>query len=154
MTKEENRQTISGKESPLDLDELLRHAETSQPDEPVGETDAAGHAETEPETEQKKLTWKTILGGDILTHRFFRRQVKLLALLVVYAVIYIGNRYNVQRQMIEIDRLEKELTDIKYDALTRTSELTEKSRQSRIEDYISQEESELRTSTNPPYLIK
>ena len=56
--------------------------------------------------------------------------------------------------LAEIDRLKKELTDIKYDALTRSSELMEKSRQSRIEDYISSKESDLQTSTNPPYLIK
>ena len=30
----------------------------------------------------------------------------------------------------------------------------EKSRQSRIEEYISNKESDLQTSTNPPYLIK
>ena len=40
---------------------------------------------------------------------------------------------------IEIDKLKKELIDIKYDALTRSSELMEKSRQSRIEDYTSQQ---------------
>lgn len=49
---------------------------------------------------------------------------------------------------------EKELTDIKYDALTRSSELMERSRQSRIEEYISTRESDLQTATNPPYLIK
>ena len=32
--------------------------------------------------------------------------------------------------------------------------LMEKSRQSRIEDYISNKESDLQTSTHPPYLIK
>ena len=44
--------------------------------------------------------------------------------------------------------------DIKYDALTRSSELMERSRQSRIEEYISTKESDLQTSTNPPYLIE
>ena len=37
---------------------------------------------------------------------------------------------------------------------TRSSELMEKSRQSRIEEYISTEESHLQTATNRPYLIK
>lgn len=53
-----------------------------------------------------------------------------------------------------MDRLEKELTDIKYDALTRSSELMERSRQSRIEEYIATQKSELQTATNPPYLIQ
>ena len=83
---------------------------------------------------KKSTSLKSILGGDILA--------------------YIHNRYASQQQQIEIDRLKKELIDIKYDALTRSSELMEKSRQSRIEEYISNKESDLQTSTNPPYLIK
>ena len=82
---------------------------------------------------KKRTSLKSILGGDILAT---------------------DNRYASQQQQIEIDRLKKELIDIKYDALTRSSELMEKSRQSRIEEYISNKESDLQTSTNPPYLIK
>ena len=103
---------------------------------------------TEEGKKKKRTSLKSILGGDILATDFFRRQTKLLVL------IYIHNRYASQQQQIEIDRLKKELIDIKYDALTRSSELMEKSRQSRIEDYISSKESDLQTSTNPPYLIK
>lgn len=96
-----------------------------------------------------------ILGGDILTHNFFRRQILLLVMLVAYAIIYISNRYVCQQQLIEIDALKKKLTEIRYDALTRSSEFTEKSRQSKIEEYISTwEDSQLETSTKPPYLIK
>lgn len=102
----------------------------------------------------ERMTLKSILGGDILTHEFFRRQFLLLVILVIFAIIYVANRYACQQQLIEIDRLKKELTDIKYNALTRSSELTEKSRQSKIEEYVSQGESALQTSTNPPYLIK
>ena len=97
---------------------------------------------------------KNIVGGDILATDFFRRQTKLLVLIMVFIIFYIHNRYASQQQQIEIDRLKKELIDIKYDALTRSSELMEKSRQSRIEDYISNKESDLQTSTHPPYLIK
>ena len=101
---------------------------------------------------KKRTSLKSILGGDILATDFFRRQTKLLVLIMVFIIFYI--RYASQQQQIEIDRLKKELTDIKYDALTRSSELMEKSRQSRIEEYISSKESDLQTSTNPPYLIK
>ena len=103
---------------------------------------------------KKRTSLKSILGGDILATDFFRRQTKLLVLIMVFIIFYIHNRYASQQQQIEIDRLKKELIDIKYDALTRSSELMEKSRQSRIEEYISNKESDLQTSTNPPYLIK
>ena len=97
---------------------------------------------------------KNIVGGDILATDFFRRQTKLLVLIMVFIIFYVHNRYASQQQQIEIDRLKKELTDIKYDALTRSSELMERSRQSRIEEYISTQESDLQTSTNPPYEIE
>lgn len=100
------------------------------------------------------MSIKSILGGDILANDFFKRQTSLLILIMVLTILYIDNRYECQQEMIEIDKLKKELTDIKYDALTRSSELMEKSRQSRIEEYISSEESHLETATSRPYLIK
>ncbi len=103
---------------------------------------------------RKHASWKSIVGGDILATDFFRRQTKLVVLIMTLVIFYIHNRYACQQQMIEIDRLKKELTDIKYDALTRNSELMERSRQSRIEEYISNRESELQTATQPPYVIK
>ena len=103
---------------------------------------------------RNRTSWKSIIGGDILATDFFRRQTKLLVLIMTLVIFYIHNRYACQQQMIEIDRLKKELTDIKYDALTRNSELMERSRQSRIEEYISTRESELQTATHPPYVIK
>lgn len=106
------------------------------------------------EKAKKRTSLKNIIGGDILATDFFRRQTKLLVLIMVLILFYIHNRYACQQQMIEIDRLKKELIDIKYDALTRSSELMERSRQSRIEEYIATKESDLQTSTQPPYLIK
>ncbi len=104
--------------------------------------------------EHTKTSWKSIVGGDILATDFFRRQTKLLVLIMMLVIFYIHNRYSFQRQIITIEELKKELTDIKYDALTRSSELMEQSRQSRIEEYIATQESDLQTATTPPYLIR
>lgn len=102
----------------------------------------------------KHMSIRSILGGDILANDFFKRQTRLLILIMILTVLYIDNRYNSQQDLIKIDKLKKDLVDIKYDALTRSSELMEKSRQSRIEEYISTEQSHLETATNRPYLIK
>ena len=111
----------------------------------------------QPNNKQKEashIRLRSILGGEILVHSFLRRQVYLLILIVILTILYIDNRYSSQQELIEIDRLKKELTDIKYDALTISSELTEKSRQSRIEEYISAEGRQLQTAATPPFLIK
>jgi hypothetical protein len=103
---------------------------------------------------KKKSSLKGLLGGDILATDFFRRQTKLIVLIMAFVMFYIHNRYAAQQQIIEIDRLRAELIDIKYKAAAANSKLMEKSRQSRIEEYISEKETDLQASTNPPYLIK
>ena len=102
--------------------------------------------------EISRLTWKYILGGEVLVH-IMRQQANMVILIMLFVILYIDNRYSSQQEMIEIDRLKKELVDIKYDALTISSELTERSRQSRIEEYISAEGTPLETAATPPFLI-
>ena len=114
----------------------------------------------QPDNDQQKdtklggLFLQSILGGDFLTNPFIRRQGKLIVLIMIFVIFYISNRYTVQQQMKDIQNKEDTLQDIKYNALTSSSELLELTRQSRIEDYITTQNSKLQTSTNPPYLIK
>lgn len=102
---------------------------------------------------QRLRQWKSVLGGDILATDFFRRQTKLIGLVMLFTILYVDNRYSCQRQLIELAQLQQELADIRYNALTRSSELMQKSRQSNIERYINANGSELHTSTQPPFLI-
>lgn len=102
----------------------------------------------------KHTSWRSIIGGDFLATEFVRRQARLLVLIMVLVLFYISNRYECQQQMIRIEDLKEKLTDIKYDALTRNSELMERSRQSRIEEYVVTQQSDLQTATTPPYLIR
>ena len=89
------------------------------------------HQEMTPQ-ESPHITWRSILGGEVLVH-LMRKQANLIILIMILVILYIDNRYSSQQEMIEIDRLKKELIDTKYDALTISSELTEKSRQSRTD---------------------
>ena len=102
---------------------------------------------------RRRASWRSIVGGDILAADFLRRQMRLLVLLMTLILFYIHNRYACQQKMLEMDALKRKLTDMRYDALTRSSELTERSRQSRIELYVTQRQSSLQTATQPPYLI-
>ena len=84
----------------------------------------------------------------------FRHQIPLVGMITLYAILYVDNRYEVQQQLIEINRLETLLQDTRYNALTRSSELTEMSRQSKIEEFIQSSITDLQTATQPPFLIK
>ena len=100
------------------------------------------------------FTLRKILGGDILTAQIIRRQIWLVILIVFFVIIYISNRYNIQNDIIELDKLQKELQDTKYKALSTSSQITEKSRESNVLDMLkNNKDSVLHNATQPPYII-
>lgn len=100
------------------------------------------------------FTLRKILGGDILTAQIIRRQIWLVILIVFFVIIYISNRYNIQNDIIELDKLQKELQDTKYKALSTSSQITEKSRESNVLDMLkNNKDSVLYIATQPPYII-
>ena len=110
---------------------------------------------TEDEAPQSRtFSLRKILGGDVLSTSFMRRQVWLCVLIALFIVVYIGNRYSCQQDIIEIDALQKELKDAKYKALSSNSKLTELSRQSNVLEMLkNNKDSTLKMPTQPPYII-
>lgn len=100
------------------------------------------------------FTLKKILGGDIFSVHFLRNNIGLIVLIVVFVIIYISNRYSVQKDLIEIDKLETELSDAKYRALSSSSQLTERSRESHVLEILkTNKDSILKISSRPPFII-
>ena len=94
------------------------------------------------------------LGGVIIA-RAIQKQIWLVLLITGFLLVYITNRYTCQKQSLEIARLEKELTAIRYKATVCTSVLTEKSRESNIINMLTEMgDSTLTIANEPPYLIK
>lgn len=102
----------------------------------------------------RNLSLGKILGGDILNTNIVRRQVWLFMLIALFMIIYVANRYSCQQDIIEIDRLQKELLDAKYKELSSTSQLTEKSRESNVLNQLkNNKDSVLKIANQPPYII-
>ena len=100
------------------------------------------------------LTLRTILGGDFLTADMVRRQIWLFVLMVIFTIFYVAFRYQCQQDMIAIDKLEKEVLDAKYRALSCSSTLTEKCRESHVLEALKQnKDSLLHVPDQPPYII-
>jgi hypothetical protein len=106
------------------------------------------------ESRQQNITLREILGGDILNARVIRRQIWVIVLIVGITIIYIGNRYCSQKELIEIDKLTKELRDSKYKALSSSSDLTEKCRESHVLEILrANQDSTLHIADQPPFII-
>jgi len=100
------------------------------------------------------LTLRTILGGDFLTAQMVRHQIWLIVLIVLFTVVYVAFRYQCQQDLIAIDKMEKDLLDAKYKALSSSSTLTEKCRESHVLDALkNNKDSVLHIADQPPYII-
>jgi hypothetical protein len=64
-------------------------------------------------------------------------------------------RYQCQQDMIKIDKLEEKLKDAKFKALSASSTLTAKSRESHVLEILKQnKDSLLHQADQPPYIIE
>ena len=111
-------------------------------------------SEEDPRPSQQ-LNLRTILGGDLLTTQIVRSQIWLFLLIVGFTIVYVAFRYQCQQDMLTIDRLEGQLKDAKFKALSSSSTLTEKCRESHVLDILKQnKDSLLHQADQPPYIIE
>lgn len=100
------------------------------------------------------LTLRKILGGGILNGDVVRSQIWLFLLITVFTIVYVAFRYQCQQDLITIDRLENELKDAKYRALSSSSSLTERCRESHVLEILkANKDSLLHIADQPPYII-
>lgn len=101
------------------------------------------------------VSLRTIIGGDIFQSRFFLKQIAFIFFVVILLLLYTGNRYASQQDIITIDSLELQLQEERYKVLTQSSELTNATRQSKVEEQLLEMgDTSLFSSHTPPYEIK
>lgn len=101
-----------------------------------------------------KKNVKGFMKGDILKKDIMTKNAGFFLMLVGMMFVYVGIRYYVEGDMKEINKLQKELKDVRIEAITRSSELMEISKQSTVVKTVNKKGLGLRESTEPPYLIK
>lgn len=103
----------------------------------------------------QQVNLRTILGGDILTAKMVRSQIWLFLLIVAFTTVYVAFRYQCQQDMQAIDKLETELKDARNKAITASSTLTEKCRESHVLEILKQnKDTLLHIADKPPYIIQ
>ena len=138
-----------------DAESLKKNNNTSEPTEELSLKEVIQEQATEDEAPLSgKFSLKKILGGDLLNTATIRQQVWLFLLIGFFCLLYIANRYSCQKDIIEIDKLQTELSDAKYKALSSSSQLTEKSRMSNVIELLkNNKDSALKIANQPPYII-
>ena len=145
---------LEDKAQPQQPDSQQKPQEAEAPQQESLKEVLAKQATEEEASDSSNFTLRKILGGDILTAQIIRRQIWLVILIVFFVVIYISNRYSIQNDLIELNKLQTELQDVKYKALSTSSQITEKSRESNVLDMLkNNKDSILHIATQPPYII-
>jgi len=126
-------------------EKVLEGKAEAEQNEDVGEVEDARDAierftndEDEDEDDVGHISIRTIIGGDILQSPFFLRQVLFIFFVMVLMLIYTGNRYAGQQDIIVIDSLQTELQEMQYSVLTQSSDLMNLTRQSKVEERLRQ----------------
>lgn len=176
MAENEYRKNESGlTDNGADVDDLT----TPQPgdgapaggaSETAGDTPATDSPQTKPATSMMQamnkmasdddeapsrstpITLYSILGGDYLGGKWFRKQVWYMLMLTAMLIVYVSNRYACQQEMIQTKMLSDTLLDRRYKALTRSSQLKERTRRSYIEESLA--DSTIQTAVTPSYKMK
>ena len=168
---------INDKKTPADGDQIELTIIPTDEEEPASATEQATKREQEVEKEEEviketiekikqtaseedprpsgQLNLRTILGGDLLTTQMVRSQIWLFIMIVAFSLVYVAFRYQCQQDMIKIDKLEERLRDAKFKALSASSTLTAKSRESHVLEILKQnKDSLLHQADQPPYIIE
>ena len=103
---------------------------------------------------KRQLTLLYILGGGVLKEDFIIRHTRLIVLVVVMLFIFISNRYTCLLKLREIDRLQRELKDVKNESLAVSGQLTGSNRLSQIELLVKEKGLDIETAQTPPYIIR
>lgn len=107
------------------------------------------------EGENNITNFKDLYKSVNLNGEWFKKNLSFILTITACLLIFVTNRYQAQQEQIEEARLKKELTEMKYKWLTRFSELTSSTRQSRIEDKLKQiGDTALTHSKLAPFIIR
>ncbi len=100
--------------------------------------------------ELKGISFKEFLYGRFLAGRSVGQHWGYLAFLVFLGVLYIGNRYQMERHLDKQAELLNELKELKYEAITTSSELMNMSKQSEVMERVNRAGIELEVLKTPP----
>lgn len=92
-----------------------------------------------------------ILGGNILKEDFIVRHAWMIIWVLFWLLFLITNRFTCLQKLREIDRLQQQLRDVRFEALSISSELTGHSRESQIESLVEEQGIDLESAKTPPY---
>jgi cell division protein FtsL len=102
---------------------------------------------------KKRVSVMYIMSGGILKEDFVVKHTKMIVLIVLLLFFYISNRYTCIIKLREIDSLQEQLKDTKFEALSISARLTGNTRPSQVEELVKRQGLGLEKAKTPPYKL-
>ena len=92
---------------------------------------------------------KDIIDGTILTREIVVKQFPFILFLTFLALVYIANRYNAEKLVRNIVKTQRHAKELRYEAITVSSELMSLSKQSSVSKLIREKGMDLNEPVEP-----
>lgn len=108
-------------------------------------------------TGKEKLTregfFKTLISGSLLSERLVLKNLGLLTLLTLLGAVYIANRFHAEKTIRRTIQVQKEVKELRSEALATSADLMYLSKQSEVIKMIRQRDLGLKELKEPPYKL-
>ena len=112
------------------------------------------YADDEGGEDDEKISFRKIMGGDILMSKFFLNQVIFIVFCVILLLLYTGNRYGSLQDIIRIDSLNGAYEQKHSKMLSQASKLLNMQRQSSVEKRLYAAGDTMMLNNNmPPFAL-
>lgn len=101
---------------------------------------------------KKKIMY--VLGGNILAEDIIIKNIRFIILFIAIIMLYISNRFSCIDKMSQIEKLQHELRDVKYESLTISAKLIGVSRETKVESLVKSKGVDIKLNTEPVYKVK
>lgn len=101
---------------------------------------------------KKKIMY--VLGGNILAEDIIVKNTRFIIVFIIILILYISNRFSCIDKMSQIETMQRELKDAKYESLTISAKLIGVSRETRVESLVKSKGVNIQLNTEPVYKVK
>jgi DNA-binding NarL/FixJ family response regulator len=93
------------------------------------------------------------MSGSMISEKIILKNLGYISLVTILAAIYIGNRFHAEKITRETTRLQKEVKDLRAEALSTSADLMYVSRQSEVVRLIGEKGLNLEELKTPPFRL-
>jgi len=102
------------------------------------------------EDKEKSFSLRDLLDGNVLTRKAVLKQSRFILLLVLIAFLSIANRNHAEKTVIQLNRLQSDVKELRARSISTSSELVRISRQSEVIRLVTRYELGLEENLEPP----